>query len=76
MGPPLACISVLSILLIISRILFLAFFKNFPECIRVISGVSTDESSYSHNQFANIFCMCLNGICGYPYQTNIRKLTA
>ena len=35
MGPLLACISVFSILLIFSRFLFLAFFKNFSECFRV-----------------------------------------
>jgi len=28
----------------------------------VISGVSTDESSQSHNHFAKIFCICLTGI--------------
>jgi len=43
-APMLACISVFSILLILSRIL-LAFFKIFSECFPVISGVTTDESS-------------------------------
>jgi len=44
-GPWLACISVFSIILVFSRFLLLAFFKNLSECIPVISGVSTDESS-------------------------------
>ena len=45
MGPLLACFSVFSVLLIFSRILLLAFFKNFSECFPVISGVSSGESS-------------------------------
>ena len=55
--------------------MFLAFFKNFSECFPVISGVSTGESSWSHEQFAKIFCVCLAGIYDYLYQTNIRKFT-
>jgi len=45
MGPLLACIVVFSILLIFIRFLLLAFFKNFSECLPVLSGVSADESS-------------------------------
>ena len=43
-APLLACISVFKFLLIF-RFLFLAFFKDFSECLPVILGVSTDESS-------------------------------
>jgi len=35
--------------------LFLAFFKNILEYFPLISDVSTNESSSSHNEFAKIF---------------------
>jgi len=54
-GPLLACISIFGILLIFTRFLFLAFFKNILEYFPLISGVSTNESSSSHNQFAKNF---------------------
>jgi len=75
MDPLLVFISVFSILFIFSRFVFLAFFKNLSECFLVISDVSTDESSLSHNQLAKIFCMCLTRIRDYLYQTNIHKFT-
>jgi len=51
----LACISLFGILLIFTRFLFLAFFKNILEHFPLISGVITNESSSSHNQLAKIF---------------------
>jgi len=72
MGPLLACISLFGSLLIFTRFLFLAFFKKILENFPLISGVSTNESSSSHNQFAKIF------VCVCPEYTiiRIRKISA
>jgi len=49
-APLLACI-----LLIFTRFLFLAFFREILEYFPLISGASANESNSSHSQFAKIF---------------------
>jgi len=61
--------------LIFTTFLFLAFLKNILEYFPLISGVSTNESSSSHDQFAKVFVCVLTGICNYPYHKNMRKFT-
>jgi len=64
-----------SILLIFSKFLFSAFFKNFSECFRWFRLLVQTSPV---NRITNLprFFMCLAVICDYSYQTNIRKCTA